>query len=81
LSDSDEDEAFLKQNWEESDVFVDSYVESQTSGWTARQIWGFTEHVPKAGGDAIRRYARRVVVRKGSQVQRSELFYDFVKEL
>jgi len=82
LSDSDEDEAFLKQDWEEStDIFVDSYVESQENDWTARQIWGFANVIPKEGGDAIRRYVRRVVVKKGSEFNRSRLVYDYVGPL
>jgi len=79
LSDADEDEAFLKQDWEEgSDIFIDSYVESQGNGWTARQIWGFANVVPKEGGEALRRYVRRVVVIKESETIRARLIYDFV---
>jgi len=81
LSDSDEDEAFLKQGWEESDVHIDSYVESQGNGWTARQLWGFADLAPKKGGEKMRRYTRRVVIKKGNEVKRSQLVYDYLHEL
>jgi len=82
LSDSDEDEAYLKQDWEEgTDIYIDSYVESQGNGWTARQIWGFAHVVPKDGGESVRKYVRRVVVIKGSEVKRARLVYDYVSPL
>jgi len=78
LSDADEDEAFLKKDWDEAtqqgDV-LDSFVESVNNGWTARQIWGF------ATIDGVRRYTRRVVVKKGPKAQRERLVYDFKEEL
>ena len=53
------------------DELVQSWAVSQGGGWTAEQIWGF-ETV-----DGKRFYTRRVVVRKGEQVERVRLVYDF----
>jgi hypothetical protein len=78
LSDSDADEAFLKKEWDEATTqgeVIDSYVESVGNGWTARQIWGFSTV------DGVRKYTRRVVVKKGDKVQRERLIYDFKEEL
>jgi len=73
LKDDDADEKFLKQNWLPETLdgeAVDSYVES-VNGWTARQVWGFGEV------DGLRRYVRRVVVKKGGKTQQQVLVYDF----
>jgi len=75
LSDTDEDEKFLKEGWIDADIFIDGTVESQGNGWTARQVWGF------ALIDGVRKYTRRVVVKKESSVVRARLVYDFVEEL
>ncbi|ORY15018.1 hypothetical protein BCR34DRAFT_509013 [Clohesyomyces aquaticus] len=53
---------------------VESYVENEEKGWTAWQIWGFTE----VGGK--RRLIRRFVVRKGESVERIRLVYDWLEE-
>ena len=50
---------------------IQSWAVSQGGGWTAEQVWGFEEV------DGKRYYARRVVVRKGDQVQRVRLIYDY----
>lgn len=55
--------------------FIHSWVENKDAGWTAEQIWGF-EVV-----DGVRRHTRRVVVRKGENVERGWLVYDYVGEL
>jgi hypothetical protein len=82
LSDEDEDEAFLKEGWEESDTYIESYVESQGNEWIARQVWGFAETPSKASGGAkVRRYTRRVVVKKGSEFKKAVLTYDYVGPL
>jgi len=65
LKDMKTDTAFLE------DEHVQSYVESVNGGWTAEQIWGFEKI------DEKRYYTRRVVVRKGDQVERVRLVYDF----
>ena len=59
----------------EEGVLIDSYVESQGNGWTARQVWGFAD----VRGE--RRYVRRVVVKKGGKTIRARLVYDFVEDL
>lgn len=75
LSDSDEDEKFLKNGWSkdviESDDVIDGEVESIGNGWTARQCWGF-EVV-----DGERRYVRHSIVHKGKDVKRVRLVYDY----
>ena len=56
---------------------VEGFVENEGSGWTAWQVWGFGE----VGG--VRRYVRRIVVRKTGkeEVRRVRLVYDFAGEL
>jgi len=82
LSDEDEDDAFLKEGWEEAETYIESYVESQGNGWVARQLWGFAETPAKASGGAkVRRYTRRVVVKKGSEIKKAVLTYDYVGPL
>lgn len=53
------------------DELVQSWAVSQSGGWTAEQIWGFEEIEGK------RFYTRRVVVRKGEDVERARLVYDY----
>src|ERR1700753_2917454 len=65
LSDTDEDEKFLKEGWLDEADYIDSYVESQGNGWTAHQVWGFAET------NGVRKYTRRVVVKKGKDVKRA----------
>jgi len=83
LKDADEDEAFLKTGWDEATLggeLVDSYVESVSNGWTARQVWGFAD-VDGPDGKAVRKYVRHVVVKKGDKARRERLVYDFKEEL
>ncbi|KAI9894954.1 MAG: hypothetical protein M1814_000175 [Vezdaea aestivalis] len=53
--------------------FIRSYVVNEERGWTADQIWGFTEFEGK------RYYTRRVVVNKGAERKAARLVYDFLK--
>ena len=53
------------------DELLQSWAVSQGGGWTAEQIWGFEEVNGK------RCHARRVVVRKGDEVERVRLVYDY----
>lgn len=48
----------------ESDVVADA-------GWNANMIWGFAEI------DGERRYTRRIVIKKGEQVLKVRLVYDY----
>jgi len=73
LSDGDEHEKYLKAGWLDEADLIESYVESQGNGWTARQIWGFAE----IGG--VRKYVRRIVVKKGKDFRHARLVYDFVQ--
>ena len=76
----EEDARFLAEGWlgesAEGEV-VEGFVENEGSGWTAWQVWGFGE----VGG--VRRYVRRIVVRKTGkeEVRRVRLVYDFAGEL
>ena len=58
---------------EEDGGYVQSWAVNQDEGygWTAEQIWGFEVLEGK------RYYTRRVVVRKGQEVQRVRLVYDY----
>jgi hypothetical protein len=74
-----EDKAHLSQGWEKAIVdgakLMESYVESESAGWVAQQIWGFEE--VKVGEGEERRYTRHIVVRKGGEVRRLRLVYDW----
>ncbi|KAM5356198.1 hypothetical protein ACJ41O_002844 [Fusarium nematophilum] len=67
------DDEFLKKGWlvEGDGKFILSYVESKTNGWIATQVWGFEE----INGE--RRYARHVLVTKGSERVTGKLVYDY----
>jgi len=73
---------WLTEDWIEDDAekagpagetHILSHVESVNNGWTATQIWGFA----MVGGE--RRYARRIVVKKGKDVVKIRLVYDWVE--
>ena len=67
-----DDDGFIKEGFEELEgEFMQSYVESYDGGWTANQVWGFEA----VGGG--RRYVRRIVCRKGEQVERARVVYDY----
>jgi len=77
LKDDDEDEKFLKSGWLpeiHEDGAIDSYVESVSNGWTARQIWGFAEV------NNERHHVRRVCVKKGNKTQRQVIVYDYKED-
>jgi len=71
-------DSFLKDGWledaaegEEGERHVESFVVNSEKGWSAVQIWGF------AVIEGARRYVRRVVVTKGSEVMKTRLVYDW----
>ena len=77
-----EDE-FLKKGWIEGEAeatgpegksHVLSHVESVDNGWTATQVWGFQ----MIGGE--RKYARNIIVAKGSERVEMRLVYDWIGE-
>lgn len=83
--DQGEDTEFLKKGFEEGKVkdggqgngegegqVIHSWAESVGGGWVANQVWGFEVVEGK------RYYVRHVVVRKGKEVKRARLVYDFV---
>lgn len=75
-----EDAKFMGEGWDdatkEGDV-VESYVESEKNGWIGWQIWGFANLV--VAGKTERRHVRRVVVKKGKNVKRIVLVFDWVE--
>jgi hypothetical protein len=71
---------YLKEGWLEGDeeksgpageLHIESYVENNGKGWTADQIWGFSIV------DGKRYYVRRIVVKKGSEVMKTRLVYNW----
>ncbi|KAK2600233.1 hypothetical protein QQS21_005029 [Conoideocrella luteorostrata] len=67
------EDTYLKTGWEtEGDgKFILSHVESQDSGWTATQLWGFQQ----VNGE--RRYCRNIVVAKGDERAEFRLVYKY----
>ncbi|APA15233.1 hypothetical protein SS1G_08851 [Sclerotinia sclerotiorum 1980 UF-70] len=75
-----DDDAFLKEDWLEGEEensgpdgerHVQTYGVNEERGWNAMQIWGF------AIIDGKRYYTRRVVVKKGSEVLKVRLVYNW----
>ncbi|KAH8882117.1 hypothetical protein GQ53DRAFT_461699 [Thozetella sp. PMI_491] len=75
------EDPFLAGNWLEGDeeaagpegeTHIMSHVESLDNGWTAVQIWGFQT----VNGE--RRYARNLVISKGSDKVTFRMVYDWV---
>lgn len=73
------DDDFLKQEWldgeaekggPDGEFVLESYVEA-TAGWTGKQVWGF------AIVEGERRYTRRVVITKGSEVLKIRMVYNW----
>jgi len=74
-----EDAKFMAEGWDEATKegeVVESYVESEKSGWVGWQIWGFADW--EVAGKKERRYVKRVVVKKGKNVKRIVLVFDWV---
>jgi hypothetical protein len=80
---TDEDYAFLSgtttkdgapSSWaEDADgQHLQCVIVNEEAGWTMEQIWGFEEI------DGKRYHTRRSIVRKGSQVERGRLVYNYV---
>lgn len=62
---------FLKGNGEGGKK-IKLVLESKEKGWKGETVWGFEE---VEGG---RRYVRRLVFRKGEQVEMARLVYDWL---
>lgn len=78
LDEADEDQKFLRQDWLPESAegeMVESYVENDDKGWTGHQVWGFQEI--EVAEEKERRHVRNVVVRKGDDVQRIKLVFDW----
>ncbi|PGH27344.1 hypothetical protein AJ80_01056 [Polytolypa hystricis UAMH7299] len=69
LADGVATEGFLAADG--NDYWVQSFVTSLDSGWTAEQIWGFETINDE------RRYTRRVAVAKDGKVEKARLVYEF----
>ncbi|KAK3111568.1 hypothetical protein LTR53_013054 [Teratosphaeriaceae sp. CCFEE 6253] len=70
----DDEDDYLKQGWSQDcldEGVIESINESITSPWTATQVFGFAEV------DGQRRQIRRLVCRKGEQVERARQVYDW----
>lgn len=71
---------YLKRGWIEADQpggddeLIETTAENFENGWLALQIWGFQ----LVGGE--RRYARNIVVTKGSEKVEMRLVYDWAGE-
>ncbi|GAB7364147.1 hypothetical protein MBLNU230_g4698t1 [Neophaeotheca triangularis] len=74
------EDAYLLEGWSssssssnenENNDLIRSEVHSQSSTWTALQIWGFAQV------DGQRRHVRRVLAKKGDEVLRIRLVYDW----
>jgi len=75
----EEDAKFLAEGWDEETLageIVENYVESDNNGWVGWQVWGFA--TVTVGGKEERRHVRKVVVKKGKNVKRIRLVYDWV---
>jgi hypothetical protein len=70
-------DSFQKDGWLDEKVgpngepHIYTIAVSKTNGWTAIQVWGFTEL------NGLRYYTRKIVVTKGSEVIKVRLLYDF----
>ncbi|OBT74916.1 hypothetical protein VF21_06038 [Pseudogymnoascus sp. 05NY08] len=70
-------DSFQKEGWLDERVgpngepHILTTAVSKTNGWTAIQVWGFTEL------NGVRYYTRKVVITKGSEVLKVRIFYDF----
>ncbi|OCK82751.1 hypothetical protein K432DRAFT_380151, partial [Lepidopterella palustris CBS 459.81] len=73
-----DDVKFLKEGWSAESLdgeVVESYVEHDNKGWVGWQVWGFAD--VDVGGTKQRRHVRNVVVRKGKEVRRIKLVFDW----
>jgi len=73
------DDDYLKEEWLDGEgekagpngeCLMESFVEAK-AGWTGRQVWGF------AIVEGERRYTRRVVISKGSEVLKIRMVYNW----
>jgi len=68
---------FCTEGWLDEKVgpngegFIQSFVVNEKNGWSAEQVWGF------AIIDGVRYHTRRVIVKKGSELLKVRLVYDF----
>lgn len=71
---SEIEEPFQKEGWEQECIdgeVIEAYNESMTDSWNSVIIYGF------AVIDGQRRHVRRVVSRKGKQVEKIRMVYDW----
>lgn len=75
------DDEFLREGWDAKSLeeaggeVVNAYVESvglKGEQWTADQVWGFEVL------DGLRRHVRHIVAKRGKEVHRVKVIYDWV---
>jgi hypothetical protein len=76
--DIEDDAKYICEGWlpetTEGEV-VESFVDNQENGWTGWQVWGFAET------NGVRYLTRRFAIRKGKEVVRVRLVYEWAGEL
>lgn len=65
------DDDYLREGWCREGELIESTNESVTDTWTVQQVWGFAEV------DGQRRHVRKIVGKKGKQVERVRLVYEW----
>ncbi|KFY14007.1 hypothetical protein V492_02919 [Pseudogymnoascus sp. VKM F-4246] len=70
-------ESFQKEGWLDEKVgpngepHIYTTAVNAANGWTAIQVWGFTEL------NGLRYYTRKITITKGSEVLKVTLYYDY----
>jgi len=68
---------FLTEGWLEEnggpngESHIQSFVHNEKNNWTAEQIWGF------ALIDGVRYHIRRIYLKKGDEIRKVRLVYDY----
>jgi hypothetical protein len=81
---ADLEDPFQKEDWLDGEeekggpngeLHIQNHADAEAeAGWTANQVWGF------ALIDGVRYYTRRVVVKKGDEVLKVRLVYNYKGE-
>lgn len=74
---SELDDDYLKEGWNQETLdgeVIEAVNESCTDTWTAVQIYGFGDI------DGQRKHIRRTVAKKGKQVEKITLVYDYAPQ-
>ncbi|KXL46496.1 hypothetical protein M433DRAFT_157541 [Acidomyces richmondensis BFW] len=71
---SEIEDPFQKEGWEQACIdgeVIEAYNESMTDSWNSLVVYGF------AVIDGVRRHVRRIVSKKGKQVEKIRMVYDW----